>query len=151
MARVGCQDKVAEACSQCKISQSGKIVVAPDIRVHQEEGIRAEERARLRDAARGVERFGLARVGDAQAEARTVAERARDLLAEVGKVDHRLAAAARRQALEEPDDQRLAARLDQRLGQRIGERPQPLAAARGEEHGFHSSSSRSRASGASAA
>ncbi len=48
-------------------------------------------------------------------------------------------------------DERLAACLDQRLGDGVGQGTQPLAAARREEHGLHSSSSSSLASGASAA
>src|SRR5438105_1118442 len=46
---------------------------------------------------------------------------------------------------------RLAARLDERLGNVVGEGPQSLPPARREDHGLHSSSSRSLASGASAA
>ena len=64
-------------------------------------------------------------------------------------VDHRFAETGARQALEVPGDKRLAPGLDQRLRDLVGERPQPLAASRGQEHGFHSSSSSSRASGAS--
>ena len=72
----------------------------------------AEQRQRLGDAARGLERAAVvaafARVGDRDAEARAVAERGDDLVLEPGGVDDDLAHAAARQRLEVPFDQRLA-------------------------------------------
>ena len=56
-----------------------------------------------------------------------------------------------REALEVPDDKRLAASFDERLGHRIGEWAQPLAASSGQQHCLHAaSSSSSRTRGASA-
>ena len=56
-----------------------------------------------------------------------------------------------REPLEVPGDERLAAGLDQRFRDRVGERPQPLAAAGGQEHRLHARSSSSRSRGLRAA
>ena len=109
----------------------------------------SRESERLGDSAGGLQPLALARILHAQVKARAVADALHDAFAEMRNVDHRLAEAGACQALEVPGDERLAAGLDQRFRHRVGERPQPLAAARGEEHGLHSSSSSSRASGAS--
>ena len=140
-----------EASAEPDPPQAGKIRLAINVGIDQQEGLSAEQRARLGEAARGFERLRLARVGDAQAVARAVADALHDALGEVRHVDHGFAAAAPRQALEVPGEERLATRLDERLGNVVGQGTQPLPPARREDHGLHSSSSRSLASGASAA
>jgi hypothetical protein len=55
----------------------------------------------------------------------------------MGVVNDDIAKAADRQAFQMPDDERLATGAEQRLGRCIGERPHALAAAGGENEGFH--------------
>jgi hypothetical protein len=130
-------------------AQPREIALAVHVGVHEQERRAAEQRARSGDAAGGFQPLPLTRVLHAKAEALAVADALDDALTQVRDIDHRLAEAGARQALEVPGDERLASRLDQRFRDGIGQRPQPLAAPRGEEHGLHSSSSSRRASGAS--
>ena len=94
--------------------------------------------------AGGLERAAvippLAGVGDAQAEARAVAERFDDQLLQPGGVDHGIAHASTRQGFEVPLDKRLAVHFQQRLGRVIGQRPHALAAPGGEKNRFHGAS-----------
>ena len=149
--RVRHQHQVRELRAELDFQQAREVALAIDVRVDEQERLAAEQPERVGDAARGLEALALARIGNAQPEARAVADALDDALAEVRHVDHRVADPGARQALEVPGDERLAARLDQRLGDRVGERPQPLAAPGGEKHGLHASSSRSFVNGASAA
>jgi hypothetical protein len=148
--RIANQHEMREPLAGRHAQQARQVDLAIDVAVHHQEGLRPEQPARQRHAARGLQRLRFARVGDAQAVARAVAEALDDALAEVRDVDHHLATAGRGEALQVPADQRLAAGLDERLGDAVGERAQPLAAPRGEDHRFHCNSSSSRASGASA-
>ena len=72
-------------------------VVAVDVAVDHEERRVAEQRQRVRDAAGGLERLALARVGDAHARTRAPSPSAASMLrAEVRVVDHELAEAGAR-------------------------------------------------------
>ena len=104
----------------------------------------------MRDSAGGLERLALARIGDAKAVALACADALYDALGEMRHVDHRLAIAGRREPLEVPGDERLAARLHHRLGDRVRERPQALATSSRKDHHPHPSSSSNRFRGASA-
>src|SRR6185436_7167443 len=138
-----------KALAELYFHQLGKITFAVDVRVYQQERLSPEQRQRIGDAAGGFQALALARVAQAQPIAAAVAQPLDDALAEVRHVDHRLAKAGARQALEMPADQRLAAGLDQRFRDLVGDRAQPFAAARRQQHRLHASSSSSRASGAS--
>ena len=123
---------------------------AIDVGVDEEKWRAAKKRQRGRDAACGLERLRLARIAHGEPETLAVGDVVDDLLREVRDVDYRLAATGRRQALEVPAHERLAADADQRLWRVLGERPQPLAAPGGKQHRFHAATSSSkRASGAS--
>jgi hypothetical protein len=112
-------------------------IVAADVAVDDQEGLAAEQRQRMRDAAGRLERGRRGRPSNAQPPARPVAQRALELHAEMGMVDDDLAHAGARKRLEMPDDQRLAARLEQGLRAVVRERTHPFAAAGRENHGAH--------------
>jgi hypothetical protein len=99
----------------------------------------AQQRQRLGDATGGFQRPAMvaafAAVVDAQAPARAVAQRGRELLFQPGGVDHHLVHAASGQRQQVPFDQRPAAAPQQRLGRVVGQRPQALAAAGGQDQG----------------
>src|SRR6185436_16796500 len=107
----------------------------------------AEQRQRLGDSARGLERAAVvapfARIGDGEAEARAVADRGDDLLLEPRGVDDDLANARLRERFQVPFDQPPAVHLEQRLRAGVRERPHALATAGGEDDGFHRADARS--------
>ena len=104
----------------------------------------AEQRQRLGDAAGGLERAAVvaafARVGDAQAEARAVAERGDDLFFEPGGVDDDLAHAAARPAPRGATRSAACRAPPAAAWACVGERPHALAAAGGEDHRLHGAS-----------
>jgi|GEM_PF-4287262 len=122
-----------------RLAQARVIELAEDVSAHGEKhrgrAARFEQRQCLGDAARGFERHGFRGIGEPHAEARTVAEGCFDLLAEPGMIDDDLDDARLRQALDLPDDERLAAGVEQWLGPGVGEGPHPVASARSENHG----------------
>jgi hypothetical protein len=89
------------------------------------------------DAAGGLEGRAFGRVADAHAKGAAVAEGVLDHLPQVGVVDDEIKDPRCGEALDVPDDQRLAAGRQQRLGAAVGERAHAFAAAGGEDHGFH--------------
>src|SRR5581483_6372571 len=109
-------------------AQAGTVVVAVDVAVHHDEGLGPEERQRVGDPARGLERFGLGRKAYRHAEPASVAERLLDLVSEMSMIDDQLAEPRARQSLDGPDDHGLAAHLEQRLRRRVGQRSHALAA-----------------------
>jgi hypothetical protein len=72
---------------------------------------------------------------DGRAEARSVAERRLDLRAEMRMVHDDRGDAAGDEALDLPDEERLAAHGEQRLGHRVGQGAHALAAPGGEDKG----------------
>ena len=105
-----------------------------DVPANDREWRASEERERLDDAARGLERRRFGRVADAHAEAPPVAERLLDEAAEVRVVDDELGEARRREPLDLPFDERAPADFEQRLGLRVRERPQALPTPGCEDH-----------------
>jgi hypothetical protein len=118
-----------------RFGQTAEIEFAVDVGIDHGKDVIFDERQRGGDAARGLQRAGFARILDRHAERRAVAQRRLDLLAEMGVVDDDAAEARRVQALDMPDDERLAAHHQQGLGRVVGERAHALAAAGGEDHG----------------
>src|SRR5262245_11132870 len=141
-------------------AQACERIVGVQIGVDDEERRAPEERERVCDATRGLERLALGRIADADAEPRAVAEGGFDHGAEMRMVDNELGVALGNQTVDEPGDERSAADREQRLRRRVGEWAHPLTLARGEKHRFQneylasalrpSSRSSSAASGASA-
>src|SRR3989449_586775 len=104
---IGHQHQVAEPTGERMPQQFFELHFAIHVRIDEQERLIAEQRARLREAARGLERLRLARVGDAQARAGAVADALDDSLGEERHVDHGLPAAARRHPLEATGHERL--------------------------------------------
>ena len=71
-------------------NQAGEIIVAVDIAVDHQKRLIVEQRQGPRDAAGGFQRFAFARVGDAYAVLRAIAQRAFDLRRQVRDVDHQI-------------------------------------------------------------
>src|SRR6266699_2707357 len=113
------QYQVREISFQRGADETGEVEVAEEVAVDDEERFIAEERKRLCNSARGFERLGFARVADRDAEAASVAERGFDHVPEMRVVDHDLANARARKGLDRPDDQGLAAHLEEHLGDRV--------------------------------
>ena len=61
-----------------------------------------------------------------------IAERAHNLLAQMGVVDHQLCQPCSRQPFNMPNNQRLAASFKQRLGGMVGKRPHAFTPACGQ-------------------
>jgi hypothetical protein len=114
--------------------QRGVVVRGPDVAGDDQDRAGGQQRQRGGDAARGLQRLGFARPGEAHAEGGTVAERRHQLVGEVGGVDRDVAVPGAGEGLDLVDDQRLAAERQQRLRAGVGERPHPLAASGGENH-----------------
>jgi hypothetical protein len=162
--RIVHQHEVSEVVAAQDRAQRGKREVGMQVGVDRGEGSGTEQRQRLRDAARGLERRRFRRIADSHPEARTVAQRRLDLVAEMRVVDHQVAETRDRETLDQTRDERLSTRLEQRLRRGVGQRAHPLAAPGGQKHHIHlgsqnvyparaffpSSSSTSRRSGFSA-
>jgi hypothetical protein len=93
-----------------------------------------QERQRRGDAAGGLQRLRLARPRDAHVPRAPVAERGDERVGKMGDVDHQRGVARARERFDLPHDEGLAAGREQGLGRGIGERPEALAAPRGEDH-----------------
>jgi hypothetical protein len=96
--------------------QRGVVVRGPDVAGDDHDRAGGQQRQRGGDAARGLQRLGLARPGEADAERGDVA------------------VPGAGEGLDLVDDQRLAAERQQRLRAGVGERPHPFAASGGEDH-----------------
>ena len=72
-----------------------------------------------------------------QAPLRTIPQRRLDLRTEVGVVDDNFLEPSRRQSLQMPDDERLAAGLQQLLRRVVGQPPHAFAAAGSKNESFH--------------
>jgi MurNAc alpha-1-phosphate uridylyltransferase len=151
MRRVGHEHEVRKPVAELDVHQPHEIAFAVHVGIHQQKRCAAQKLERIGDAARGLEALAFAGVVHAKPEARPVAQALDDALAQVRNIDDGVADPRTREALEMPDDKRLAASFDERLGHRIREWAQPLSAPGGQQHRLHaSSSSSSRTSGASA-
>ena len=113
------------------------VVGGVDVRAQREEGLRTQQVASPRDGAGGLERLGLARPEDVQAETRPAPHARLDPLAKMRDVDHHLADARRREALELANDEGLPPHFEECLGRALGQGPHALAAAGGEEDRAH--------------
>src|SRR5260221_101453 len=120
MRRIRDEYQMREILFQRGPNETGEVEVAEEVAVDDKEGPVAEQVKRLCDSPRGFERLGLARVADGDAEAASIAERGFDHVAEMRVVDHDLANARAREGLDQPDDQGLAAHLEEPLGDRVG-------------------------------
>src|SRR5947209_18642300 len=109
MRRIWDQYQMCEILSQVDPNETGKVEVAEEVAVDDEEGLVAEQGQGLSNSARGFERFGFARVADCDAKAASVAQRRLDHVAEMRVIDHDLANARARERLDRPGDQRFAA------------------------------------------
>ncbi len=137
MRRIRDQYQVREILFQRGAGESGEVEVAEEVAVHREERPIAEQGKRLCNSPRGFERLGFARVADRDTEAASIAERSFDHMTKMRVVDHDLADTRAREGLDQPDDQGLAAHLEEHLRNRVGEGPHAFAAPRGKNHGFH--------------
>ena len=139
MRRIRHQHQVCKIVGAQHLGRLRRIPIAPDVAVDHQEGLVVPEQGqRVGDAAGGFQcalRFG--RIGDRQAPARAVTQRRFDLQTEMRVVDHHLAQAGPRQALQMPDDQRFAAHRQEGLGREIGQRPHALAAPGSQNHCLH--------------
>jgi hypothetical protein len=151
MRRIGHQDEMREALAERHGGERREIDLAVDVGIDEQERRLAQQGECAGNAACRLERLRFVRIAERRAEASAVAQPLDDRLGEMRYVEHDLLEAGRDEALEMPDDERLAADFDERLRDAVGKRPQPLAAACREQHGLHSSSSSSGSSGASAA
>lgn len=115
-------------------SQGRVIEGRPDVARDDRHRTLRKLRKRGDDAARGLERLGLARPGDSHAVRAPVAQGRHQLLRAVRDIDHERAVARTRERLDLPDDERLAADGEERLGRRVGQRTQALAAASRKDH-----------------
>ncbi|EWH00042.1 hypothetical protein Q427_21630 [Halomonas sp. BC04] len=106
MLRVVDQHQVGEVVIQG--GQAGRVQVAPDVAVDQQEGRVAQQRQCAVNAAAGLERALLPAPGDGDVESRAITQGLDDLLGTVADVDHHLVDAGRCQALQVMDDERLA-------------------------------------------
>ena len=111
--------------------------VGEDVAVDHDERRVAQQRQRVRDAAGGLERLGLRRVVQPQAEPVAIAQRRFDEGPEVRVIHDDVAHAGRGELVEMPRDERTSARGQQRLRQRIGQRAHALAATGREDHRDH--------------
>lgn len=114
--------------------QGGEIRVAPHVAACHQERLRPQQRQCIEHAAACFQRCGaFVGVADAQAPARAVAQRGRELFGQMRGVDHHVVHAGRNQLFQVPCDQRLAAHAKQRLGRVLGQRAHALAEAGGED------------------
>ncbi len=90
-------------------ASGGEIIFAINIAIDHQNRAGAEQRQGLRDAARGFQRFALARIANRNAERAAVAEHGLDLSAEMRVVDHELGDSRPRQPFDGPSDERFAA------------------------------------------
>jgi hypothetical protein len=114
------QHQVRKPRTQVDAGECRQVVVAPDVGVDEQERRRAEQLARLRDSARGLERLRLLRPAEREPLFSSVAQAAHDLARQVRNVDHDFANAGTRNSLEMPREQWLAAGLDERLRRAVG-------------------------------
>ncbi len=107
-----------------------------DVGADHEEGRGAEQGQGGGDAAAGlISLRGLGRVAQAHAPGAAVAQRSGNLRPQPAGVDDEVAPAARGQAFDLPDDQRLAPHGQQGLRASVGEGPHALPASGGKNHG----------------
>jgi hypothetical protein len=138
--RVVHEDQVGEPIF--RQADSAEVHVGPDISVDHQEGFIAEQRQRPKNASPRLKGPPLGRVPDLQPPRRPVPQRMLDLVPEMGVVDHEEGDPRRRQALDEMDNQRLAAGLQQGLGSRVRQWAKALAATGGKNHRTHGASIR---------
>ena len=120
------------------LRQTREVVIAPDVAVDREEGLVAQPAQRLQHATPGFQRFGaFVRIVQAQAPARTIAERRLETIGEPGDIDHDLGDAGGREFLQMPFDQRFAADRQQRLRRALCQRTHALAFPGREDQGAH--------------
>ena len=116
--------------------QQRRIVEAgPDVAGNDQCRTRRQQRRRGRDAARRLQRLGLARPADAHMQARAVAECVHERVGAVRGVDDEIGEA---RATRAPRSARRSAACRRRassgFGVAVGQRPHALAAAGGEDH-----------------
>ena len=113
-------------------------VIAPHVRVDDQEPLAAEQRKRPANASSGVEGvFGLPRISDAHSEPRPVTKPCRDQLAEPCEIDDDVSKAGFGEPPNLVLDERPAANLEQRLRHVVGQNAHALSAACGKDHRFH--------------
>ncbi len=116
--------------------QARVVVGGVDVGADHEKGRGAEQGQGGGDAAAGlISLRRLGRVAQAHAQGAAVAQRSGNLRPQPAGVDDEVAPAARGQALDLPDDQRLAPHGQQGLGASVGEGPHALPASGGKNHG----------------
>jgi hypothetical protein len=116
--------------------QFAQLEVAPDIAIHQDEGIAAKQGQCVEHAAAGFQRHrAFVEIVDFQVPAASIAKGLREPAGQVGNVDHHLDYADCGQLLQVPLDEVLAADLEQWLGYLVGERAHAFASPRGKDHG----------------
>src|SRR5699024_9986061 len=110
---------------------------APDVTVDDQKWLVLKERQRLADAPCGFQCSGFCRVVQLGAILLPVAQCRDDLFTQPRVIDDDVINAGSHQALDVPDDQRLAANPQQWFGCGVGKGAHALAAPRSKNHGAH--------------
>ena len=124
----------SRAIASARADERRVVELGPDVGGDDERRPRRQQRQRRGDAAGGLERLRLERPAQRHAERAPSPSAATSCRREVRGVDDDVAESGARERLDLPDDERLAAGLEQRLGRRVRQRTHPLAAPGGEDH-----------------
>ena len=135
MRRVVDQHQVGGARAEPPRQQSRKGIIGPDVGIHHQKRLGAEQRQRLNNPSGRLQRLGLAAVSKRQSPSFTPTEPGFELLTQPGGIHYDLLHAKGRQRFEVPLNQRFAAERQQGFGPGEGQRTHPLALARGQQQG----------------